>query len=94
VVLKELSELLDTNSRLSQDGAQSSTVDLMMIGNNSLCEWIVSPHDKMAPLLTTHRETDFLQRPHHFLAGHLRELAHTAMSSASKCSSGTAMPSS
>lgn len=54
----------------------------------------VSPQDDVAAVLPPHGEAQLLERPDHIGTGDLRQLAHTASRSASKCSSGTGRPSS
>ena len=79
---------------LTQDGPESSAVNLSMIGNDRLSERLGSSHDNVAALLAAKRETELLEGADKVRARDLRQFAHTARRSASKCSAGTGSPSS
>ena len=48
---KELLELIHAKTSLTQDRAQCATVDLAVIRNDGLCEWLVAAHDDVATVL-------------------------------------------
>ncbi len=89
-----LDKFFGGNSRLAQNGAKRAAVNLPMVGNDGLGEWIIAPHDDVTAMLSPHGETKFLKRADEIGAGNLRKLAHTAKRRASKRSSGTGSPSS
>ena len=65
-----------------------------MVGDDGLSKRVITPHDDVTAVLSPNREAEFLEGADDIGAGNLRELAHTASKSASKCSSGTGSPSS
>ena len=77
-----------------EDGPKCPAVKLSMIGYDRLSEWLGSAHDHVAALLAAKRESEFLQGADKLRARDLRQFAHTARRSASKCSAGTGSPSS
>jgi len=61
-----------------------------MVRHDRLSEWCVTTHDDVAAVLPPNRETKLLKHTNDIGAGNLRKPAHTATTSASKCSGGTA----
>ncbi len=66
----------------------------LVIGNNQLGKRVVAAQDDMAAVLSLLVEPGFLECPHTLAAGEAWQIAHTATSIVSKCSSGTGSPSS
>ncbi len=92
--LQDARQLVYGQVGLTQNGPESSAINLSMIRNNSLSEWLSSPHDHVAALLAANRESQLLEGADKLRARDLRQFAHTAKRSASKCSAGTGSPSS
>ncbi len=92
--LEQLNQLAGGNSCLTEDRAKRAPVNLTMIGNDCLGKGIITPQNNVAAVLPTDRKAHFLECPNDIRTGNLRQFAHTAMSKASKCSSGSGKPSS
>lgn len=82
-------EGLDAETGLAKDGAQSAAIELGMVRDDELSEGIVPAQDDVAALLSFHHEPRAHEAPDALASGDPRQLAHTAMSTASKRSSGT-----
>lgn len=54
--------MIGRDADLTQNGAQRAAVDLTVIGNDGLSEWIIAPHDDVAAVLSPDGEADFLKR--------------------------------
>lgn len=74
---------------MSKNRAEGSAVELVMIGDNNLGEWIVAPENHVTARLAAEREADAGKGANTFPAGDARESAHTATTNVSKRSSGT-----
>lgn len=92
--LQNARQLVHRQVGLAQDGPKCPAVKLSMIGYDRLSEWLGSAHDDVTALLAAKRESEFLQGADKLRARDLRQFAHTARRSASKCSAGTGSPSS
>lgn len=64
--LKQLREFTDGETGLSDDSAECSPVQFLMVGNNQLCEGFLAAEDDMAAFLALKEEADPFQRSHAF----------------------------
>ncbi len=71
------------------DGAQRAAVELFVVGNNQLGKRVVAAQDDVTAVLSLFVEPGSRECPHTLVAGEAWQLAHTATSIVSKCSSGT-----
>lgn len=69
-------------------------VNLLVVGDYGLRKRVVTAHNNMTSVLPFDNESNFAKSLHHFLAGHLGQVAHTATNNVSKVSSGIGKPSS
>ena len=87
-------EFLQAKPRLPDDGSQGAPVQLLVVGNDDLREGFVSADDHVATVLALQVEPRFPEGLDTGSPRCPRQTGHTATTMASKCSSGTASPSS
>lgn len=73
---------------------ERTPIELPMIRHGRLREWVIAPENNVGAVLPADGKPKSLQCADHLGTRDLRQLAHTASRSASKCSSGTGKPSS
>ncbi len=70
--LQEIDELLDGQARLPNDGAESATIQFVVVRHADRRPWIIAAHEHMAPPLTHHDKADPRQRRNAPAAGDVR----------------------
>lgn len=84
-----MDELVDREPSLPDDRSQRAPVELTVIGNNHLHEWVCASQHDVAVDLTTDHEPGPLERSHTLSPREPRKGTHTATRMASNRSSGT-----
>src|SRR5205085_11433440 len=87
--LKQFDELFDRQSRLPDDGAQSSAIELPMVRHDDLAEWITSAQHDVTRFLAANRESRAPERVDALTAGHAWQFRQTAITIVSNWSGGT-----
>jgi len=88
-LLEESNELVRCQPSLSDDGTQSTAVELLVVRDYDLGKRIRPPQNDVTSFLSPGHETRPFQRANALAPRQLRQLAHTATSSASSLSGGT-----
>jgi hypothetical protein len=87
--LQKCGEFIYREIGLTDDCSKRASVQFFVIRHNDLAKRIRPPKDDMTPLLPSNHEARSFKRFDACPSGDARQLAHTAISTASKCSSGT-----
>jgi hypothetical protein len=74
---------------MPQDRAQGSSIELLVIGDDELREWIITPKDDVTGALSFHDEPGTRECLDALPPRNTRQLRQTATTSVSKRSSGT-----
>src|SRR5712691_5533074 len=93
IASQQTDEFFDCKARMAQDRTQRSAVELLMVRNNHLGKGQLAAEDNVAPVLSLELESYFRERRNTLAPRNLRQARHTAMTMASKGSSGTGRPS-
>ncbi len=89
VELQQCGEFFYRKIGLSDNCSEGTTIQFLVIGHNHLTKRISPAENDMAPFLPSNYESYSLQRLDACTPRDARQFAHTAMRTASKCSSGT-----
>jgi hypothetical protein len=86
---QQLKEILEAQPGLPDDSPQGAPIQLVVVWNHHLGEWLIPSHHDVASRLPLRVEARTLQRPDTVPAGDARQLGHTATTIVSKRSGGT-----
>ncbi len=94
LLIYQIDKLINTQSCLTNDRAQRSPVQFLMVWYNQLRIRIIATQNDMASSLSPDIETETLKSLHALAPGDIGQLTHTTTIIASKRSAGTGRPSS
>ena len=86
---QQCNELFYGNSRAAEDRTQGAAIQFFVVRDYDLGKWLVAAKYHVTPFLPAQLKARLPQRSCAFPARDTRQLAHTATSSVSNCSSGT-----